>query len=158
MSEDISHNDNPLDLLLHALANPLRRELIERLAERDINVGELSEGAGVSMPSISRHLAVLEKAGMIVRLKRGRNHMISLRSGPLGLLTSWYGKISGVENAQAAEAQALPYEQTADFGSEPVPAEHISPLLDETSDPPEADSLDLSPDSLSDLVKRLKRS
>jgi DNA-binding transcriptional ArsR family regulator len=157
------HQDGePLDLVLDALANPLRRSLIERLTERDINVGELSEGAGVSMPSISRHLRVLEKADLIVRLKHGRNHMISLRREPLRHALQWCAGIIGLSAAEEIQKLVFP-DQTFEPTLEPVvTASHLE--LSELQQPeaqPEIvgqpDSIDLSPESLSDLVKRMKR-
>ncbi len=154
------HQDEQLDLVLDALANPLRRSLIERLTERDINVGELSDGAGVSMPSISRHLRVLEKANLIVRLKHGRNHMISLRREPLQLVLRWCETItkSSSEGKRTHEIPGQSIESTLEPVIPTMPSElsELRPEVGaETVDQPE--SIDLSPDSLSDLVKRLKR-
>ncbi len=161
MNDPSTQDGDFLDTVLTALANPLRRSLVERLTERDITVGELAEGAGVSMPSISRHLRVLEKAELIVRIKRGRNHLISLQQEPLEQVVQWLSKLG--------KRVPLPDDSRTVFlfGSEAEPETelaHTTPQLQPepekaVADEPvsEPDPLDLSPDSLSDLVKRLKR-
>jgi DNA-binding transcriptional ArsR family regulator len=145
------HEDEPIDLVLVALANPLRRALIDRLTERDINVSDLADGAGVSMPSISRHLRVLEKANLIVRMKQGRNHLISLQRDPLLIALRWLENVSGHQTASHKRPTVPDFADIPSDHSDPQPeAEPVDSV--EQSDP-----LDLSPDSLSDLVKRLKR-
>jgi len=72
-----------------ALAHPVRRTIIERLSEGTATVGEATSGLGVSKPAISRHLKVLEEAGVVSRVIDGRTHRLSLDLGPLDEATAW---------------------------------------------------------------------
>jgi len=62
-----------------ALAHPIRREIVERLSGGAATVGEASRELGVSKPTISRHLKVLEDAGVVTRVIEGRTHRLGLR-------------------------------------------------------------------------------
>lgn len=61
-----------LSLLFHALADPTRRSILTRLAETPARVSDLSEPTGLRLPTVMRHLAVLEEAGLIATSKEGR--------------------------------------------------------------------------------------
>ncbi len=81
-----------LDRSFTALAHPIRRAIVERLAEGPATVGEATRGANVSKPAISRHLRVLEDAGVIVRTIEGRTHRLRLEPGPLEEATDWMAR------------------------------------------------------------------
>jgi DNA-binding transcriptional ArsR family regulator len=72
-----------------ALAHPLRRGIVERLARGPATVGEATGGFGVSKPTISRHVKVLEDAGVVVRTIDGRSHRLSLDLDALGEAVDW---------------------------------------------------------------------
>jgi DNA-binding transcriptional ArsR family regulator len=72
-----------------ALAHPLRRGIVERLAHGPATVGEATGGLGVSKPTISRHVKVLEDAGVVVRAIDGRTHRLSLDLDALGDAVDW---------------------------------------------------------------------
>jgi DNA-binding transcriptional ArsR family regulator len=72
-----------------ALAHPLRRGIVERLAHGPVTIGEATGGFGVSKPTISRHVKVLEEAGMVVRTIDGRRHRLSLERDALGDAVEW---------------------------------------------------------------------
>ena len=72
-----------------ALAHPLRREIIERLSQGPATVGEVTSDLGVSKPTISRHLRMLEEAGVVSRVIVGRNHHLALRSDTLADAERW---------------------------------------------------------------------
>src|SRR4051794_39241649 len=72
-----------------ALAHPVRRSIIERLSQGSATVGEATTGLGVSKPAISKHLKVLEEAGVVSRVIDGRTHRLSLDPGPLDEATAW---------------------------------------------------------------------
>jgi DNA-binding transcriptional ArsR family regulator len=72
-----------------ALADPTRREIIARLAEGEATVGELAEPFSVSLPAISRHLKVLERAGLIARRREAQSRPTSLRIDALEEAEAW---------------------------------------------------------------------
>jgi DNA-binding transcriptional ArsR family regulator len=72
-----------------ALAHPLRRGIVERLARGPATVGEATGGFGVAKPTISRHVKVLEDAGVVVRTIDGRTHRLSLDLDALGEAVDW---------------------------------------------------------------------
>lgn len=78
-----------LDRTFSACAHPIRRQIIERLAEREMTVGEATGDFGVSKPAISRHLRVLEEAGAIARVIDGRTHRLRLSGHALGEAETW---------------------------------------------------------------------
>ena len=72
-----------------ALAHPIRRDIVERLSEGPATVGEVTAGLGVSKPTISRHLKMLEDAGVVSRVVAGRNHRLALEPRPLAETAEW---------------------------------------------------------------------
>ncbi len=82
-------NYSSLDRTFAALADPTRRAILSRLALGDANVGELAEPFSMSLPAVSKHLRVLEEAGLLVRHKEGRTHHCQLRTEPLSDAAQW---------------------------------------------------------------------
>ena len=72
-----------------ALAHPLRRDIVERLSRGTATVGEVTRDFGVSKPTISRHLKLLEEAGVVSRVIDGRTHRLELRPDGLGEASGW---------------------------------------------------------------------
>jgi DNA-binding transcriptional ArsR family regulator len=72
-----------------ALAHPLRREIVERLSGGAATVGEATSDLGVSKPTISRHLKMLEEAGVVTRVIDGRQHRLALRPETLADTSNW---------------------------------------------------------------------
>jgi DNA-binding transcriptional ArsR family regulator len=73
-----------------ALAHPIRREIVERLSGGGVaTVGEASRQLGVSKPTISRHLKLLEEAGIVTRVIDGRTHRLGLRPEALAEAAEW---------------------------------------------------------------------
>lgn len=68
----MAKHDPALSLLFHALADPTRRSMLTRLAEGPARVTDLAEPTGLRLPTIMRHLSVLEEAGLIATAKDGR--------------------------------------------------------------------------------------
>jgi DNA-binding transcriptional ArsR family regulator len=81
--------DDQLSVVFAALADPTRRAILARLADGDATVTELAEPFSISMPAISRHLKVLEHAGLIARSRSGQWRSSSLQAGPLKAATDW---------------------------------------------------------------------
>ncbi len=84
--------NSALDEAFGALANPVRRGIVERLAQGPATVATATGGLGVSKPAISRHLRVLEEAGLIRREVRGRTHRLSLADGSLADVLDWLAR------------------------------------------------------------------
>lgn len=78
-----------LDAVFSALAHPIRRAIVARLAEGDCAVGDLAEPHGVSLPAISRHLRVLEDAGLLEQTPDGRVRRCALNARPLSAAFGW---------------------------------------------------------------------
>ena len=78
-----------LDAVFGALADPTRRAILTRLTRGDANVSELAAPFHVSQPAISRHLKVLERAGLISRTRRSTARLSHLRAEPLRQATVW---------------------------------------------------------------------
>lgn len=78
-----------LSLTFAALADSTRRTLLSRLAEGEATVGELAEPLPISLPAISRHLKVLEGAGLVVRGRQAQWRPTSLRPEPLDAAAGW---------------------------------------------------------------------
>ncbi len=80
---------NTLDSTFHALADPTRRAILARLASGEASVTELAEPFDMSLPAISKHLRVLEKAGLLARRREGRVHRCSMDPEPLKSAADW---------------------------------------------------------------------
>jgi DNA-binding transcriptional ArsR family regulator len=78
-----------LDHVFHALSDQTRRALIARLAKKPCMVTELAEPFAMSLPAISKHLKVLERAGLVIRAVDGRVHRCSLAPEPLHKAEQW---------------------------------------------------------------------
>jgi DNA-binding transcriptional ArsR family regulator len=72
-----------------ALAHPIRRGIVERLAAGPATVGDATSGFGVSKPAISKHLKVLEETGVVTREVVGRTHRLSLEPEVLSVAADW---------------------------------------------------------------------
>ena len=71
------------------LSHPIRRGIVERLAAGPATVGDATAGFGVSKPAISKHLKVLEEAGVVRRAVEGRTHRLSLEPDVLTEAADW---------------------------------------------------------------------
>jgi DNA-binding transcriptional ArsR family regulator len=72
-----------------ALAHPIRRDIVERLSGGTATVAEATRDLGVSKPTISRHLKMLEEAGVVTRVIDGRTHRLALRPETLADASDW---------------------------------------------------------------------
>src|SRR5213083_2061075 len=80
---------DPLSLTFAALADPTRRSILTRLAEGEATVGELAEPFRISLPAISRHLKVLERAGLVVRGRDAQWRPSRMEAAPLDEAAAW---------------------------------------------------------------------
>ncbi len=81
-----------LDHALIALADPKRRAILKRLARGEARVTELARPFSVSLNSVSKHIKLLERAGLVVRRKVGREHILRFRPEPLSKIQDWISK------------------------------------------------------------------
>lgn len=80
-----------LDTVFHALGDATRRQMLRDLAAGERSVGQLAEPFSISLAAASKHIKVLEGAGLIRREVRGRTHMCRLEPGPLASAHEWLG-------------------------------------------------------------------
>jgi len=78
-----------LSMTFAALADPTRRAILERLAEGEATVNELAAPHAMSLPSISRHLKVLERAGLVVKGRSAQWRPCRLDTAPLAAADEW---------------------------------------------------------------------
>ena len=83
---------DPLSLTLSALADPTRRAILARLAEGEATVNELAKPFDISLPAVSRHLKVLEAAGLISRGRQAQWRPCKLQPGALRTVDDWLGR------------------------------------------------------------------
>ncbi|MFL5830961.1 MAG: ArsR/SmtB family transcription factor [Solirubrobacteraceae bacterium] len=105
---------DPLSLTFAALADPTRRRMLARLAEGDATVKELAEPFSVSLPAISRHLKVLERAGLIDRRKSAQTRPRSLRIEAFQGADEWMQPYRAIWQARIARLDAHLRESTDD--------------------------------------------
>jgi len=79
----------PLDLVFGALSDPTRRGMLEQLARGETSVGALGARYAMSAPAISKHLKVLQRAGLIRRTRQGREHRIRVDPRPIESARGW---------------------------------------------------------------------
>lgn len=107
----VEYSHAMLDAVFHALADPTRRAMLQRLAEGQQSVGELAAPFDMSLAAASKHIKVLERAGLVHRSVRGRTHVCSLDAQPMhgGLEWMrhyeqfWNRRLDNLEEALRAE-------------------------------------------------------
>ncbi len=85
----VKYQSDPLSEVFGALADPTRRAILARLALGETSVGELAEPFEMSLPAVSKHLNVLETAGLVQREKQGRVRRCQLDGRPLEAAAGW---------------------------------------------------------------------
>lgn len=101
-----------LDSLFHALADPTRRRMLRALADGELRVGELAAPFDMSLEAASKHVRVLERAGLLRRRVQGRVHVCSLDASALARAEEWIGfhrrywaeRLDALQAAMAADA------------------------------------------------------
>lgn len=96
-----------LDATFAALADPTRRAILVRLADGDASVGELAAPFAVSQPAISKHLKVLELAGLVERVREGPRRPVRARIQPLQHAAAWIERHRAALEANYARLDAL---------------------------------------------------
>jgi DNA-binding transcriptional ArsR family regulator len=78
----VGHDD--VDLLFHALADATRRDIVRRTLDEDLSVSALARGYPMSFAAVQKHVAVLERAGLVTKQRRGREHLVAGNHATLG--------------------------------------------------------------------------
>ena len=102
----VKHQAPQMDRVFRALADSTRREILFRVARADRTVAELAEPFHISPPAVSRHLKVLEEAGLLERVRSGKHHRFHLNPQPIAdvratlneLTTFWLERLDELEN------------------------------------------------------------
>jgi DNA-binding transcriptional ArsR family regulator len=95
-----------LDTLFAAVSDGTRRAILARLALSDARVTELASAFPISLNSTSKHIRILERAGLVTRVVQGREHVLSLNAGPMAEAAEWMefyrrfweGRLAALEN------------------------------------------------------------
>lgn len=82
-----------MDTVAHALADPVRRDILRMLRDRPVNAGRIAGAFSVSRPAVSRHLRVLREAGLVRDELRGRERVYRLALGPLSELEAFLAEL-----------------------------------------------------------------
>ena len=86
---------DPLTSVLEAVAHPSRRAILDRLSKGPARVTEIAEPFDMSLNAVSKHLKVLESAGLVDREVQGRDHLIRFRGEPLRMVSQWVHEYEG---------------------------------------------------------------
>jgi DNA-binding transcriptional ArsR family regulator len=105
---------DPLDTVFAALADPTRRDLVARLATSDATVGELAEPYDMSLQAVSKHVAVLERAGLVTKVKDGQRRTVRLEAEVFDLMTKWIERYRREAEARYQRLDAVLAELTDD--------------------------------------------
>ena len=99
---------NQLDSTFAALAHPVRREILAQLARKEATVNELAAPFDMSLPAVSKHLSVLEAAGLITRGRQAQFRPCRLNPAPLAAVSDWTEQYRHIWDARfGAMDQAL---------------------------------------------------
>lgn len=115
-----------LDRAFDALANAHRRAIVDRLADGPLTTPQLGQAFEMSKQALSRHVHVLEEAGLVVRQAHGRVHELRLEPGPLDEISEWTARRRRAWEANLDRLDAVltrpndPTEETADEHPHPA--------------------------------------
>ena len=116
-----------MDRLSHtfaALADPTRRAILARLIEGETSVTELAQPFAMSLPAVSKHLKVLQKAGLVSRSREAQWRPVKLDAGPLKDVTDWLEPYRQLWEARFDRLEAYLAElQAVEAGAAPVPSD-----------------------------------
>ena len=98
--------DEAVDELFHALADPTRRDILRRCVVGEPSVSGLARAYPMSFAAVQKHVAVLERAGLVTKDRRGREQLVRTETGAVGrarrtldeLETTWRGRVGRMSN------------------------------------------------------------
>lgn len=103
----MAHKTQDLDLVFQALADPTRRAVFDALAQGPESIADLAAPHRMALPSFTKHIAMLEKAGLIRSVKKGRSRICTRRADRLKLVDRWLEAQRGVATDQTEELIAV---------------------------------------------------
>src|SRR3954451_10083155 len=112
-----------LDQVYGAIADPTRREILEILAEGEVNIGSLAERFPISLNGVSKHVKVLERAGLVERTVQGREHRLRLNAEPLLEASMWLEHYRAFWDTRLAALEEFLLKKQSGAGSEQ--AQHL---------------------------------
>ena len=112
------------DLAFLALADPTRRAMVERLAAGDATVSQLAAPFDMAAPSISKHLRMLERAGLLTQERVGRTRVCRLNRAPLDAMAGWLSRHTNFWNDRLDALAAHLERGDTESHDHPVPEQH----------------------------------
>jgi DNA-binding transcriptional ArsR family regulator len=105
--------DESIDELFRALADPTRRDIVRRCAAGEPSVSRLADAYPMSFAAVQKHVAVLERAGLVTKERRGREQLVRTEAGAVGrarraldeLEATWRGRVTRMSNLLAPGAE-----------------------------------------------------
>lgn len=110
--------DEELDEVFHALADPTRRRMLRRLVDGEASLSDLAAPFDMSLTGASKHVRVLERAGIVVREVRGRTHWCRLDPGPLTEADRWLQQVTRFWNGRLDALEAALREDALETGEQ----------------------------------------
>ncbi len=117
---------DPLDSAFAALADPIRRDMVARLSLADATVSELAEPYGVSLQAVSKHLKVLEGAGLVSRSRDAQRRPVHLEADVFDLMTAWIERYRRNAEERYRNLDEVLRDMHDDFAPTPLPKEQTS--------------------------------
>jgi DNA-binding transcriptional ArsR family regulator len=103
----LNERQQHFDLTLTALAHPARRAILERVMHTELRVTELARPFAMSLNAVSKHIRILERAGLVSRRRIWREHLVSFNSDPLEQVSAWIEKSRAFWSARLDALDAL---------------------------------------------------
>jgi DNA-binding transcriptional ArsR family regulator len=130
---------DPLSSVFSALADPTRRDIVARLASGDATLNELAEPYAVSLQAVSKHLRVLEDAGLVTRTRDAQRRPAHLEADVFDLMTKWIERYRREAEERYQRLDAV-LESMHDASDEPTPPPAEPSTRTTTSRPPQGDT------------------
>jgi DNA-binding transcriptional ArsR family regulator len=111
-----------LDQVYGALADPTRRAILGVLADGEANVGSLADRFPISLNGVSKHVKVLERAGLVERTVQGREHRLRLNAEPLREASMWLEHYRTFWDARLGALEAFLLDKQRGKGPKPAPS------------------------------------
>lgn len=117
--KQVNADDDRLDRAFMALSDPIRRRIVARLSRGPATVNELAEPFAITTQAISKHIQVLEQAGLVTRTRDAQRRPVHLNPAQLEALTSWIDRYRLVKEQQFRSLDAVLAGDTADTTDPP---------------------------------------